>query len=343
MDPSQLQSDKDNDTNSLESEVIDASTDSKSTNTSSGSLDSSATEGNDSKDSSDNGGKKSSKPPFFKRIWQKFNIYLLLFVLVILVAVGVTLGLFLKNKSVSNTNKTTIGAQNLSTEALKQLADTSVTVGNANQVLNVKSNAIFSNAVLVQGDLEVAGRLKSGGDLQLPNITVSGTGRFSQLQADSLAVNGNESVQGQLTVQKGLNVSGSGSFTGTLSAAQISTSSLQINGDFTLTQHLVAGGPVPNVGRGSAVGNGGTASLGGSDTAGSITINTGSGTGAGCFATVNFVRRYNSTPHVIVTPVGSGAAGLSYYVNRSTSDFSVCTASPAPSGQSFGFDYFVVD
>jgi len=341
MDPSQLQSDKDNDTNSLESEVIDASGDSQSSNTSSGSLDSSNPE--DKTGSGDNGGKQPPKTPLFKRIWQKFNIYLLLFVLVILVAVGLTLGLFLKNKNVSNTNKTTIGAQNLSTDALKQLADTSVSVGNANQVLNVKSNAIFSNAVLIQGDLEVAGRLKSGGDLQLPNITVSGTGRFSQLQTDSLAVNGNESVQGQLTVQKGLNVSGSGSFTGTLSAAQISTSSLQINGDFTLTQHLVAGGPVPNVGRGSAVGNGGTASLGGSDTAGSITINTGSGTGAGCFATVTFVRRYNSTPHVIVTPVGSGAAGLSYYVNRSTSEFSVCTASPAPSGQSFGFDYFVVD
>jgi hypothetical protein len=100
---------------------------------------------------------------------------------------------------------------------------------------------------------------------------------------------------------------------------------------------------VPGVGRGSAVGSGGTASLGGSDTAGSITINTGGGTGAGCFATVNFVRKFNSTPHVIVTPVGSGAAGLGYYITRSTSDFSVCTTTPAPSGQTFGFDYFVVD
>jgi hypothetical protein len=93
----------------------------------------------------------------------------------------------------------------------------------------------------------------------------------------------------------------------------------------------------------TAVGGGGTASLSGSDTSGSVTINTGGSPPAGCFATVTFSKVFASTPHVVLTPVGSAAAGLQYYVTRSTTGFAVCTASAAPAGQSFGFDYVALD
>jgi hypothetical protein len=58
---------------------------------------------------------------------------------------------------------------------------------------------------------------------------------------------------------------------------------------------------------------------------------------------VNFTTKYNATPHVIVTPIGSAAANLAYYVNRSTSNFSICAANTPPSNASFGFDYFIVE
>jgi hypothetical protein len=84
-------------------------------------------------------------------------------------------------------------------------------------------------------------------------------------------------------------------------------------------------------------------SLSGSDTSGSITVNTGGSPPAGCFASVTFSQKFSSTPHVIITPVGSAAAGLQYYVNRSTTGFDICTANSAPSGQTFGFDYIALD
>ncbi|HET8670877.1 MAG TPA: hypothetical protein VFM05_09720, partial [Candidatus Saccharimonadales bacterium] len=121
-----------------------------------------------------------------------------------------------------------------------------------------------------------------------------------------------------------------------------STNALQLNGDLTLNNHIIAGGPIPGSTRGGALGSGGTASVSGSDTTGSITINTGGSPGPGCFITVNFVKRFNGTPHVIVTPIASGAASINYYVDRSPTEFSICTTNSAPAGQTFGFDYLVI-
>ncbi len=351
MDPSKLQADNENDVHSLEDAgtvieseknkiLFDKDKNFDPTNTSAASLDATdATNGQ----APETGKNASAKPPLFKRIWQKFNIYLLLFVLVILIAVGVTVVLFFKNRSATKQSESTINSQNLSEEALKQLANTSVSVGNSKQVLNIESNAIFSGAVLVRSNLEVAGTIKVGGELQLPGITVSGSSRFSNLQADNLAIGSSATVQGLLTAKKGITVSGSSTFDGPLSATSITTNSLQLNGDLILTHHITAGGPIPNITRGTAVGGGGTVSMSGSDTTGSIVINTGSSPGAGCFATITFASKFNGVPHVNITPIGSGAAGIDYYVNRSTSEFSVCTTSAAPTGQTFGFDYMVLN
>jgi cytoskeletal protein CcmA (bactofilin family) len=349
MDPSKLQSSDNNEANSLESAdtVIETPDNGGASNTSA-TIDSSkepgqpidATGSDDKSSSPAPSGDK--KPPLLKRVWRKFNIYLLLFVLVILIAVGVTVTLFLKDRSAKNQTESIINSQSLSDSALKQLANSDVTVGNSKQVLKVESNAIFSGSVLVRNDLEVAGSIKVGAELQLPGITVSGNSRFNQLQADNLTIGSNATVQGTLVAKKGITVTGNSSFDN-LSAAQITTTAFQLNGELKLTNHITAGGPNPGVGRGNAVGSGGTASVSGSDTTGSIVINTGSNTGAGCFATITFARKFSSTPHVVITPIGSGAAGIAYYVNRSSSDFSVCTTSPAPVGQTFGFDYMILN
>lgn len=295
--------------------------------------------------STDNGSSSSSQAPKIsplKRFWRRFNIYLLLFILIILIAIGVTIGLFLKDNNTKKASEVIISSQNLSDSALKQLANSDVTVGNDRQILKVESNAIFSGSVLVRNDLEVAGSIKVGGELQLPGITVSGTSRFSQLQADNMTIGSNATVQGTFIVKKGMSVTGNSTFDG-ISAAQITTNAFQLNGELKLTNHIVAGGPSPDVGRGTAVGNGGTASVSGSDTTGSVVVNTGSNTGAGCFATITFARKFSSTPHVVITPIGSGAAAVEYYVNRSSSEFSICTTNAAPSGQTFGFDYVILN
>jgi cytoskeletal protein CcmA (bactofilin family) len=265
-----------------------------------------------------------------------------MFILVVVVGVTIVVVAYLDSKHGSGTSS--ISSQSLSQSTFSKLANSDSTVGNSGQVLTIQSSAIFAGKVLVRQDLEVAGNLQIGGTLALNDLSVAGTAQFSQVQINkNLSVAGNTSLQGAVTVAKSLQVSGSGSFSGPLSAPQLTTSSLQLNGDLTLTHHITAGGATPGRTNGGALGSGGTSSVSGSDTAGSITINTGGSPSAGCFLTVNFTAKYNSTPRVLVTPVGSSAGGLAYYVDRTAAGFSVCDATPPPAGASFGFDYFVVD
>jgi cytoskeletal protein CcmA (bactofilin family) len=282
----------------------------------------------------------SPKKTPLKRLLARLNIYLLLFVLLFLVAVVVVVVAYVANR---NSNKTDVQTQTLSADTLKQLAQSDVTVGQPKQTLNVQGNAVFSGKVLIRDSLEVAGPIRVGGSLSLPGITVSGNSIFDQVQiSKGLSVTGDTALQGQLSVQKNISVGGGGTFGGNVSAPQLTVNTLQLNGNLNLTHHITAGGVTPGRSNGAALGSGGSASVSGSDTAGSININTGSGASGGCLVTITFAQRYNSTPHVLVSPVGSGAAASQYYVDRTTSSFSVCAITP-PSNASFGFDYFVLD
>lgn len=284
---------------------------------------------------------RTEKGSLFQRVAKKVNLYLLLFVLLLIVSGGIVLITYLANKQAQDSK---VETQSLSDDTLQQLATTDVTVGQPKQVLNVQSNAVFAGKVLVRDSLEVAGAIQVGGSLSVPGITVSGNSIFEQLQVnDDLAVQGNTSVQGQLSVQQSLTVAGTATFGGNISAQSISVNSLQLNGDLVITRHFAVGGATPSRSNGSALGSGGTVAVSGSDTAGSVNINTGNSASAGCFLTISFTEKYNSTPRVNVTPIGSGAANVGYYVNRSTSSFSICAANNPPSNASFGFDYWTVE
>lgn len=282
------------------------------------------------------------KKSFIKDLWGRFNLYLLLFILLLVVAIAATVVLTIKGKSANN-GPSNVNEQNLSANALKQLASSGTTVGNPNQVLNVESSAVFDGTVLVRKNLEVAGSLQLSSNFSLPSINVTGQGTFGQVQAQSLTISGAASIQGLLSAKNGIDVSGDGSFAGTVTATKLVTNSLQLNGNLVFTDHVTAGGLIPRLSQGNALGSGGTASVSGSDTAGSIAVNTGGNPSAGCFATLTFTQAFSATPHVVVTPINAGAGGLSFYVVRSTTTMSVCTTTPPPSGQSFGFDYVIFD
>lgn len=279
---------------------------------------------------------------FFKRLRSGLNIYLVLMIVVLLIAVIIVIITYLTSKHESGI--TNLNSQNLSQNTLQQLANSSATVGSSNQILNVESSAIFAGKVLLRQDLEVAGNLQVGGALAINDISVSGTAQIGQLQLNKdLSVAGNASVQGDTTLGKSLQVNGNGSFSGPITAPQITTSDLQLNSDLIITHHITAGGATPSISNGIALTGGGTASVSGSDTSGSITINTGSSPVMGCFATLTFNTKFNSTPHVLITPIGPSSGGLAYYVNRSSTSFSVCDATAPPADTSFGFDYWAVD
>jgi len=286
--------------------------------------------------------KPAGPPPkgFFDR-FRFLNIYLLMFFLLLAMGGAVVVVAYSISKRESTTSN--LSTQTLNSDTLKQLASTDATVGNSSQVLNVESSAIFAGKVLVRQGAQVAGSLEVGSNLSATEVAATGNSVFGSLQVTKdLSVTGNTAVQG-LTVQKSLNVNSGGTFSGPLSAPQITISTLQLNGDLVLTRHITAGGPSPSRSNGTALGGGGTTSVSGSDTSGTVSVNTGSGPAAGCFATITFAQRFNAIPHVIITPVGSSAGGLSYYVNRNSSSFSICTTSTPPSGANFAFDYLVLD
>lgn len=277
-----------------------------------------------------------------KALLRRFNIYLLFFVFILVIA-GIIVGIaYFQSKKAATTS--TLKTQNLTQSTLEQVANSDATVGSSQEVLNVQSSAVFAGKVLVREDLEVAGSLQIGGTVALTNLAVSGSTQLGQTSiSKDLSVTGDTAIQGSLSLSKSLQVNGGGTFSGAISAPQVTTTNLQLNGDLVLTHHISAGGGTPSRSNGSALGSGGSSSVSGSDTAGTVSINTGSSPAAGCFATISFTSKYNATPHVLLTPVGSNAGGLAYYVTRTTSDFSICDATAPPAGSSFSFDYFVVD
>jgi hypothetical protein len=146
-----------------------------------------------------------------------------------------------------------------------------------------------------------------------------------------------------VNIGQALTVAGATTFSGAVSADQLTVQSLILNGDLVIDHHINSGGLTPTRSPGGALGNGGTVSISGSDTAGIITINTGSSPVAGCFVTVTFGKTFNNIPSIVITPVDAAASGIAYYITRTTANFSVCTTSTPPAGQTFDYDYIAID
>ena len=233
----------------------------------------------ENKDKPGSGGKpEKPKVSFAKRIQtlvSRLNVYMLLFILILVITGGMVFVSIQRNNKADQI--ATINTQELTKETLDKLKGSEAKVGDPKQTLSIESNTIFAGKVLFRDSIDVAGTIKIGGALSLPGLTVSGESNFDQIQANKLSISGDSALQGQLTVGKNLTVSGGGSFGGALSVPVLAVQSLQLSGDLTFNRHIDSGGGTPGMSTGSAVGSGGTASLSGTDTAGTVTINTGGG------------------------------------------------------------------
>lgn len=284
-----------------------------------------------------------------KKIWTTIisklsfiNIYLLLMIFIVIIGAMIVFIGVRNNKKLDLAGK--IDAQNLSTQAIDSISANNTVIGDPKQTLTIASNSIFNGKALFRDSIDVAGTIRVGGSLSLPGITVSGNSSFENVTiSNTLAVAGDASVSGNLSVQKSLTVSGGASFGGAISAAQLNIERLTLNQDVLLNRHIKTGGGVPGVSSGNAVGSGGTSSINGSDTAGTVTLNIGNAPPAGVLASINFVNAYENDPHVVITPVGANASSLNWYITRTSSGFSINTSSPSASATSYSFDYIVVN
>jgi hypothetical protein len=271
------------------------------------------------------------------------RIFLPLFIATLITIVIGGGGFLIYNKLKPKPAKPSITTQSLSPEELDKLSKEGVAVGSADQSLIFLPLSVFKDKVGIDKELLVNGNSQIGGTLTAQNVTVNGDTLFNSGNFKSgLTVQGPVTLRNDLTLSGNLTVGGSGSVSGNFnvggafSAATINLNNLLING------HLLTQGKTPAIGRGPAVDAAGSVRLTGNDTAGTITIITGPSPGnLGTMADITFSTRFSSTPHVLLTPVGSSGAGLNFYADRGAGSFSIGTTTALAPNTQYTFDYLV--
>lgn len=275
-----------------------------------------------------------------KRFFRRVNVYFLGFLLIVIVATVIAVVTYLNSQKAPP--EVAIANQSLNEETLRELANTDASVGSNSQTLTIQGNAVIAGQTLMRGNLNIAGNLQTGGTIQAPSLTISGESNLGTAQINTLQVASDVAIEGTTTMRD-ISVSGGANFSGSVTASQITTSRLVLSGNATLEipNHISFTGPAPSRTLGGGIGNGGSASISGSDTSGTVNIGTGNNPSAGCLVRVGFQQAFPSQPRVMISPVNPAAGRTQYYVERDTSGFSICAASPAPANQRFAYDYFV--
>jgi hypothetical protein len=226
-------------------------------------------------------------------------------------------------------------------------AGNQIKVGDSSHILTVQGRSFFQDRVSVDNAVDVNGPITITGQGTLSGLNVTGSSDLASANIKSnLVVAGTTDLQGAvtfkslLTAAAGLNVVGNGSFSGDIIANNLTVKGT-FNGTARFNGHVASNNAAPGISTGSGVGSAGTASIDGSDTAGTVTIGVGSGAAPGILATIVFRSSFGNTPRVIISPVGPQAGGLQYYTNRTSAGFQIATASAAGPG-SYSFDYWVV-
>ncbi|HEX3082169.1 MAG TPA: hypothetical protein VHQ86_02860 [Candidatus Saccharimonadia bacterium] len=262
-----------------------------------------------------------------------------------LVSIGLIAGYYYsqsqkKPPATSSNNVTT-----LTPDEINRLGQVGTSLGGNGQTLNIGADTIIRGKTDISGDLSVGGHFSANGPVTLSELNISGSTAVTGLNVGSnLNVSGTALFQKGLTVTGLATVSGNLSVSGTASITSINATSLSVR-DLTITgplliSHITTQGPPPTLTAGTAVGGGGTVSISGNDTAGTVNFNIGSSPPAGVLGTITFRAAYGTTVHVQLTPLSGAAASTPAYVTRSAAGFTVHTDSP-PAAGTLSFDYLV--
>jgi hypothetical protein len=245
-------------------------------------------------------------------------------VVVALIGAGVYSAATKKPTKKTTATQITINTQSLDagtlTKLTKQAGDTKT-----KQELVISPDTVFENTVVVHDTVKTDKGLAVTGALDV--------GSSTNLQG-SVVIGGNLAVRGTLSVA------------GTLSADSLNVGALAItnltaSGSLNFGGHLIPTGAEPTVDTAIAAA-GGSVTVSGNDTAGTITITTGSGALlAGEMAVLHFHSGYKTVPKVQLTPVNVSAATMSYYATRSPGFFTVDIAAAPAANTSYVFDYLI--
>jgi len=279
------------------------------------------------------------KPGLFSRL-KNINPYIGLMLILVATGIGVIIFLTVANDK----NELSFTSTSLSEEDINNLASSQAEIASNVDLLKIAPNTVFDQSVIIKKNLEVVGDITVGGSVNIPGIgTTDGTQLEQANIAGDLAVQGNSSINGNLNIQNNLNVNGNMTVQGEFLVDTLSANNISFPGDLVLKRHIKTESGQTTSSTGTAVGGGGTTSVSGNDIAGTVNINTGSGTSSGSLISVSFRENYAKTPKVLITPVGANAASFNYYVTRNTAGFTISAASAPASSSNLQFDYFVIE
>lgn len=100
---------------------------------------------------------------------------------------------------------------------------------------------------------------------------------------------------------------------------KVTVQNLVVTADLTVNGHIVSGGSAPTIAAGTAACTTPTVSIAGTDTAGIITVTTGTGCAAtGKLAAITFATAFGAAPKVTLTPALAASATLQSYIDSAT-------------------------
>ncbi len=185
---------------------------------------------------------------------------------------------------------------------------------------------IFVNPSYYAGE-SVASYIQNGGDATLSALTVTGSADFGSLNVSGAATIGELTVTGNVTIG------------GTLTVVTIKTGNIEIDG------HIITRGAVPTSQVLAAAGTSALVDVDGNDTAGTISITTGSaGVAAGDLSKINFSKIFTKTPKVLLTGQDDNSINARIYPKaKSVNDFMMSTSQSLAPNTTYTFDYFIVE
>lgn len=205
---------------------------------------------------------------------------------------------------------------------------------NLNLVSQNTTNGIFT------GDIAILTGNVSGGSGASGNITI-GTGSTSGTVGSVIIKNATNAAN-SFMIQ---NSSGTALLTADTTGMTLTVKTLVVEGTLTVNGHVISGNAsgTTTIAAGAAACTSPTISVNGNDTAGTITVTTGTGCGAtGTLGTVTFAGAYGSAPRVIMSPAESNAATLQYYnATTNTTTFTLDTNTAPTDATTYKYNYWV--
>ena len=127
---------------------------------------------------------------------------------------------------------------------------------------------------------------------------------------------------------------------------KVTVQNLVVSVNLTVNGHIVSGGSAPTIAAGAAACTTPTVSIAGTDTAGLITVTTGTGCASvGKLAGVTFATAYGAAPQVTLTPALANSATLQSYIDSATiatTTFDLNTGTTPTSTTTYKWFYHVI-